>query len=58
MKVGDLVKHEATGTVGIIVQTPQLNRDRAANMMSVLKLGAIKLQRWKRHLCEVISESR
>ena len=58
MQVGDLVKHELTGAIGIIIQTPQSSRDRAANMMSVVKLGATKIQRWKRHLCEVINASR
>jgi len=57
MKVGDLVKHEQTGAVGIIVRLPR-QADRASGMMSVMKFGGKRLQRWKQYMCEVISESR
>ena len=54
MKVGDLVKHEVTGTVGLILRMPE-GKDRASNMMTVMRLGSITQQRWKVHLSEVVT---
>jgi len=57
MKVGDLVKHEQTSAIGIILRLPQQS-DRASGHMSVLKAGESEPSRWNQWMCEVVNESR
>ena len=54
MKVGDLIRHKATGYTAVILQLPRSTSD--AGMMTVLTFEGPG--QWRMSSCEVMDEAR
>jgi len=56
VKVGDLVKHNVTGFVALVLSVPPPGLETRVGMMNVMTIEGPG--RWCQSNCEVVSESR